>query len=212
MEIELYSHPTQMQGEFIHNTTRRERSPVSRTSDANFSMRAADCGCQLIPDYHCLTLMHFDHTRFLFDDALKHISYRSYYGLEICSALYLVEDDQDSQTVTEFCNDLHIPVAIDYIFPYLYSYDKKPYDVYRLFEESLASIDLTKIDPKTYFYYNILPESGLTEITYDCSPKRILVKVKSKIILNNAYKVIEPSSVSRKVSSQITIIEKLRKV
>lgn len=211
MEIEIYSRPARMQGELIHNTTRRERNPVSRTSDANFSMRAADCGCKLIPDYHCLSLMHFDHSRFLFEDALKHISYQSYYGLEICSALYLIDNSQESSNVTELVNDLHIPLAIDYILPYLYSHDKKSYDVYKLFQESLKTVDLTKINPNTYFYYKILPISGLSEITYDCSPKRILIKVKSNIICNHSYSVIEPSTVSKKVSSQITIIEKLRK-
>jgi len=224
MEIELYSKSEKVNAELIHNTTRRERSPVSRTSDANFSMRAADCGCQLVMDYHCLSIMKLDHTKFTFDEALKHISYRTYYGLEITTALYLVLEQEsassnegsvttdNSQMIIEFFNDLHIPFALQYILPYLYSYDDKSYDVYKLFIDSLDSLDLTTIDPNTYFYYQIIPISGLTEITYDCSPKKYIEKVKSKIIFSHTDQIIAPLVIKKRVTSQISIIEKLRKV
>jgi len=203
MEIILYDDDLYIRTDFIHNTTRRERTPVSRTSDSNYGFSGVSIGNNLF-SLECLVWSSFD-GRFKFEEALKSPYYYPYDSIYIESAIYFVNPEDN--TVDDIYTNLTIPFVVSSILPYMYSYDGKPYDIHQLLKDVVDQLGNTieNYDPNTFFISNVLVKSGFTEVNYDCSPTIIKVKKHStiKFVHNISYETKHSLKVTKQSNIQL---------
>jgi len=202
MEIILYDEDLFIRSDFIHNTTRRERTPVSRTSDSSYGFSGLSIG-GVGYELTCLPWKLFD-GKFYFSEALKDKYYQIYDNIYIESAVYAVNPDDNS--VSELYNFLTIPFTEQNLLSALSSHDGLSYDIFTLLINQLNQIDnIDNYDPSTFFTSYVLSKSGFTEIFYDCSPKITVVKKESEIKFTHqlAYHTNSETRVTKQSNIQL---------
>jgi len=213
MEIVVFkSDDTYIRSSIAQNITKRERSTVTRTSDSNYGFRAIDTG-GLGYSLKCTVFSKFD-GHFDFNTAIKSRAYNAYNDIVIDCSFMVVNseiDDDSNYEYYELFTTLSAPFSEVNILPNL-SYDNKPYDVFTLLVNKLKDVNIDKINPDTYFFNYILPNSGFTEILYDCSPTLTKVTFKSTIQLQSLLNYITDDVMYISKSSAIQLYEVLKKV